>query len=158
MLTFWFCSNECSSVLRIDVPDSVPLYEAQSTLGSPRNAEESLCSFLKLLGKFRNPAALYQEVQIKAWIVEVSLIQNNLNCLLHYAFQLLNFRNGKVQELAVKFLLNYGVDYMQPYRDYLLRLLEEKEMWNTLVEIEFGAANPVIAEEHRSRVVPIIIR
>lgn len=39
-----------------------------------------------------------------------------------------------------------------------MNLLEEKEMWNTLVEIELGAPNPAIEQHHRPLVVPIIVR
>ena len=39
-----------------------------------------------------------------------------------------------------------------------MKLLDDKDMWNTLTEIEFGASTPVIAEDHRPNIMPIILR
>lgn len=63
-----------------------------------------------------------------------------------------------MQSAALRLLFNYKLDYIRPYEEHLMKLLDETEMWNTLAEIEFGAANPVIQECHRNRLVPLIIR
>ena len=70
----------------------------------------------------------------------------------------MTYRNDKVQSAALKLLFNYKLEYIRPYEEHLMKLLDDSEIWNTMAEIEFGAANPVIAEMHRTQLVPLIIR
>ncbi|XP_055345740.1 small subunit processome component 20 homolog [Paramacrobiotus metropolitanus] len=117
------------------------LNEMQSTRKSRAFAEETVCTMLELFGNFRNPMAFFQEPVLRK-----------------YFLGLLTYRSPKIQALALKVLFRYKWEYLQPYEEPLNNLLDEKSIWNTLTEIEFGAANPVIAPEHRSAVVPIVIR
>ncbi|OQV15272.1 Small subunit processome component 20-like protein [Hypsibius exemplaris] len=123
--------------------EQVPVAEGalKSTKKSRAEAEDTVCAMLELLSKLHNPAALHQDPAVRG-----------------YLFDLLTYRTAKVQTAILKLLFNYKLEYIRPYEEQLMKLLDEAEMWNTLAEIEFGAATPAIQECHRPQLVPMIIR
>ena len=100
-------------------------------------------AYLSVFGKFKNPKALYREVELTAMYMN-----------------LLVSPNGGLQRHAMKCLFTYGHSYINKYREQLLRLLEEKTFSSEIyrfVQHDTEEDN-VISEDDRPLLMPIFLR
>ncbi|CAI8031672.1 Small subunit processome component 20 homolog [Geodia barretti] len=95
----------------------------------------------KVFSKFTNPKVLYRQEDL-----------HNLY------MKLLTHRDTEVQELAIDCLLTYKAPYLVPYHENLGRLMENASFREELLNFNTDSDNCVVAEEHRTGLLPILLR
>ncbi len=151
---FIFGSNSCENIaidsnehiMDIDSPEN-EFYENNTESKKPlvggRILWKTLFSFLSVFSKFKNPKALFREPE-----------------LLELYLNMLSSPDSQVQKHSLNCIFTYNHSYLSLYRDNLLRLIDEKtfktEIHSFLINSETD--DNVLRNEHRSNVVPLLMR
>lgn len=99
-------------------------------------------SFLALFAQFINPIVLYKAPDVH-------------NAL----FGLLCHGNSEIQKAALKALLTWKSQSILPYQENLLNILDESRFREELsVFVNVGREGSLIEEEHRSELLPVLLR
>lgn len=104
-------------------------------------ATSSLLAHLELFTKFTDPKSMYMEPRLR-----------------QLYFDLLIHKNVDVQKAAFQCILTYKYDYLTPYRENFLRLLEDKSFKNEIVLFSIDNESSAISSEHRPDVLPFLMR
>jgi U3 small nucleolar RNA-associated protein 20 len=64
----------------------------------------------------------------------------------------------QVQSVALEILVAYKLKFLLPYKENLLRLLDEKQFKSELLAFPIGEENTDIKPEHRADLMPVILR
>jgi len=110
---------------------------------SPSILKKRLILFLEVFSAVISPKQLYK-----------------YNLLYIYYITLLSNSVTTVSKLALQSLITYKPAYLMPYKDRILRLLDDNTIRDELVVFNLSAtiSNPVIDSRHRSDIIPLIVR
>jgi U3 small nucleolar RNA-associated protein 20 len=64
----------------------------------------------------------------------------------------------QVQALALEILVAYKLKFLLPYKDHLLRLIDEKQFKSELLAFPLGEETTDIKPEHRADLMPVVLR
>jgi U3 small nucleolar RNA-associated protein 20 len=64
----------------------------------------------------------------------------------------------QVQALALEILVAYKLKFLLPYKDHLLRLIDEKQFKSELLAFPLGEETTDIKPEHREDLMPVLLR
>jgi U3 small nucleolar RNA-associated protein 20 len=64
----------------------------------------------------------------------------------------------QVQALALEILVAYKLKFLLPYKDHLLRLIDEKQFKSELLAFPLGEETTDIKPEHRADLMPVLLR
>ena len=106
-----------------------------------RAATKSLCIHLGLFTAFKNPRALFKESELR---------QLFMRFLAH--------REGEVQKLAVKCLMTYKFDYLEPYKENIERLMDDENFRDELAHFSVDEESGIVDISHREGLIPLLIR
>ena len=120
-----------------------------SSSGNKRSAEKedarqlkgTLVLFLGLFAKFHDPKSLYRQHELQTLYLDM-----------------LKSKSAKIQLEAFRCLLTYKHSFLVSYKEHLELLVNEKSFRNELVLFSIGDTNSVIEDEHRSDLMPILMR
>ena len=73
-------------------------------------------------------------------------------------YNLLCHKLPAVQKVSLEVLVAFKLKFLLPYKENLLRLLEEKDFKQELLAFPLGQEDSSISEEHRQDVMPVILR
>ena len=104
-------------------------------------ATKSLCIHLSLFTAFKNPKALFKEPELKKLFM-----------------RFLAHREAEVQKLAVRCLLTYKFDYLEPYKENIERLLGDENFRDELAHFSVDEDSGIVAKSHREGLMPVLIR
>lgn len=104
-------------------------------------ATKSLCIHLSLFTVFKNPKALFKEPELR---------QLFMRFLAH--------REGEVQKLAVKCLMTYKFNFLEPYKENIERLLDDENFRDELAHFSVDEESGIVNASHREGLMPILIR
>lgn len=104
-------------------------------------ATKSLCIHLSLFTVFKSPKSLFQER-------EVMQLLNKF----------LTHRDGEIQTLVVKCLMNYKFNYLCPYKENIERLLQDESFREELAHFSVDEEEGIVDVSHREGLMPILIR
>ncbi|RWS09630.1 hypothetical protein B4U79_02561 [Dinothrombium tinctorium] len=105
---------------------------------------KTLFSFLEVFSKFRNPKALYREPELRD-------LFNNL----------LQSRDSALQKTTLDCILAYEFPFIMPYKENLLRLIDNKTFKSEIVHFNLNPTNEedmIIKMDHRKELMPYIMR
>ncbi|XP_068744813.1 small subunit processome component 20 homolog [Montipora capricornis] len=108
---------------------------------SHRAAAKSLCIHLSLFTAFKGPKSLFKEPELRQ---------------LYMRF--LTQKESEVQKLAVKCLMTYKFNYLQPYKENVERLLEDENFREELAHFSVDEERGIVDSNHREGLMPILIR
>ena len=63
-----------------------------------------------------------------------------------------------MQKVAFECIMTYKRKYLKPYKENFLKLLDDKSFKNEIVLFSVNPETTVILEEHRSRMIPVLMR
>ena len=106
-----------------------------------RQLKGTLVLFLGLFAKFHDPKSLYRQHDLRALYLDM-----------------LKSKSAKMQLEAFRCLLTYKHSYLVSYREHLESLIDEKSFRNELVLFSIDDTNSVIQDEHRSDLMPMLMR
>jgi len=72
--------------------------------------------------------------------------------------ELLCHRVAPVQKIALDILVAFKLKYLIPYKENLLRLLEDKDFKGELMAFSLGIDSSAIRSEHRNQMMPVVLR
>jgi len=104
-------------------------------------ATKSLCIHLRLFTAFKNPKALYKESELRQLFMKF-----------------LSHREGEVQKLAVKCLMTYKFNYLEPYKENIDRLLDDENFRDELAHFSVDEESGIVDVSHREGLMPVLIR
>lgn len=104
-------------------------------------ATKSLCIHLSLFTAFKNPKALYKESELRQLFMKF-----------------LSHREGEVQKLAVKCLMTYKFNYLEPYKENIDRLLDDENFRDELAHFSVDEESGIVDVSHREGLMPVLIR
>ncbi|XP_066592766.1 small subunit processome component 20 homolog [Prorops nasuta] len=96
---------------------------------------------MEIFAKMNNPRTLYREPEIQK-----------------IYYDLLLSRNTDIQKAALNCLLTYKYKYLTPYKEQLNSLINEKNLKNELTRFRIDEESNMIKTEHRSDLMPILLR
>eukprot|EP00092_Neocalanus_flemingeri_P037576 GFUD01040911.1.p1 GENE.GFUD01040911.1~~GFUD01040911.1.p1 ORF type:complete len:2557 (+),score=666.17 GFUD01040911.1:40-7710(+) len=102
---------------------------------------KSLLSHLNIFVKFQDLKSLHRSSELRELV---------LNLLCH--------KLAPVQKLALEILIAYKLKFLVPYKENLLKLLDEKDFKAELIAFPLAGEDTPIKEEHRADFIPIILR
>lgn len=73
-------------------------------------------------------------------------------------FDLLKHKNADVQKAALDCLMTYKFKYLQPYKDHLYSLADEKNFKNALSNFRIDKESSQVLGEHRSELIPVVLQ
>ena len=73
-------------------------------------------------------------------------------------YNLLCHKLPAVQKVSLEVLVAFKLKFLLPYKENLLRLLEEKDFKQELLAFPLGQEDSSISEEHRQDLMPVILR
>ena len=106
-----------------------------------RQLKETLGLFLGLFAKFHDPKSLYRHHELQALYLNM-----------------LKSKSAKIQLEAFRCLLTYKQSFLVSYKEHLELLINEKSFRNELVLFSIDDTNSVIQNEHRTDLMPVIMR
>ncbi|XP_019587661.2 small subunit processome component 20 homolog [Rhinolophus sinicus] len=121
--------------------EGVPQDETSPKKKTRRAAAKQLIAHLQVFSKFSNPRALY---------LESKLYELYLQLLLH--------QDQTVQKITLDCIMTYKHPHILPYRENLLRLLEDKSFKEEIVHFNISEDNTVVETAHRADLFPILMR
>ena len=114
---------------------------AESRVKEKGNILQLLSSYLSVLASFKNPQNMVREPEVNAILL-----------------RLLSHRSNEIQKLALDCIFNYGYSYLNPYKENLYRLLDDKSFRTELTSFSVDDENSTIHADHRPGLTPIMIR
>ncbi|XP_060070430.1 small subunit processome component 20 homolog [Ylistrum balloti] len=129
--------NELDSTVIDNVEDT----EAQVSKRLRRAATCTLVIHLELFAKFKNPKSLYLEPDLRSLYMEL---------LVH--------KDPAVQKTTFDCIMAYKHDYLVPYSANFSRLLDDTTFKSELVLFSIDHEGGQINSEHRSQLLPILMR
>ncbi|XP_029455579.1 small subunit processome component 20 homolog [Rhinatrema bivittatum] len=106
-----------------------------------RAAAKQLIAHVRVFSKFLNPRALYLEPKLHE-------VYNQLLC----------HQDLHVQRIALDCIMSYRHPHLQPYKENLQRLLEDKNFKEEIVHFSISEENAIVKVPHRPDLVPVIMR
>ncbi|XP_041442196.1 small subunit processome component 20 homolog isoform X2 [Xenopus laevis] len=106
-----------------------------------RAASKQLIAHLKVFSKFSNPRALYLEQK-----------------LYDLYTQLLCHQDQEVQKITLECVMSYKHSHLLPYKENLLRLLDDKSFKEEIVHFSISEENSIVKSFHRPDVMPVLMR
>ncbi|XP_040263163.1 small subunit processome component 20 homolog [Bufo bufo] len=106
-----------------------------------RAASKQLIVHLGVFSKFSNPRALYLEPK-----------------LYELYTQLLCHQDQNVQKVALDCVLSYKHPHIQPYKENLQRLLEDKNFKEEIVHFSISEESSIVKPMHRADLMPMLMR
>ncbi|XP_015598459.1 small subunit processome component 20 homolog [Cephus cinctus] len=100
-----------------------------------------LLAQMEIFSKISNPKTLYREAEVYKIYLD-----------------LLSSKNPQVQKAALNCLMTYKHKYLQPYKEHLYNLVDEKNLKNELARFKIDKESNMIQEDHRAGLVPILMR
>ena len=101
----------------------------------------SLLAHLAVFAKFHDLKSLHRGAELR-----------------HLVYSLLCHKLAPVQKVSMEILVAFKLKFLLPYKDNLLRLLEEKDFKAELLAFPLGGEDTLIKPEHREELLPIILR
>ncbi|KAJ0012510.1 hypothetical protein NQD34_016844 [Periophthalmus magnuspinnatus] len=165
LLRFFSCRNEFYSADMLVAPtqdlrkrDAEVLEEASMAVDEEEGEEEEegkqqkkalprravakqLTTHLKVFAKFTNPRSLYME--------------GSLSKLYH---QLLCHQDQHIQQVALECVLTYKDPHIEPYKENLERLLDDKHFKEEIVHFNISEETGVVESSHRAKLIPLLMR
>ena len=126
-----------------DYTDDAKGKESKGSGKKDKAAQRSLIVQLELFSKFRNPAALFMEGQLRK-----------------VYFDLLLHKNAQVQKTAFQCIMTYKskYKYLSVYQENFERLMEDNSFKNEIVLFNIDSENGVVSSEHRADVLEVLMR
>uniref|UniRef100_A0A6I8STV5 UTP20 small subunit processome component n=1 Tax=Xenopus tropicalis TaxID=8364 RepID=A0A6I8STV5_XENTR len=106
-----------------------------------RAASKQLIAHLKVFSKFSNPRALYLEQK-----------------LYDLYTQLLCHQDQEVQKITLECVMSYKHPHLLPYKENLLRLLDDKSFKDEIVHFSISEENSIVKSFHRPDVMSVLMR
>ncbi|KAK2574916.1 hypothetical protein KPH14_002607 [Odynerus spinipes] len=100
-----------------------------------------LLAQMEIYAKIANPTVLYREAEMHKIYLD-----------------LLTSKNPDIQKAALNCLCTYKYKYLLPYKDNLYTLISEKNFKHELARFKVDTESNVILNEHRSGLIPILMR
>ncbi|XP_048012718.1 small subunit processome component 20 homolog isoform X1 [Megalobrama amblycephala] len=114
----------------------------QSKKKRPRRAAaKQLISHLKVFSKFTNPKSLYMEANLSELYT-----------------QLLCHKDQQIQKIALDCLMTYKDPNILPYKENLVRLLDDKNFKDEIVHFNIAEEGAVVLSSHRPQLIPMLMR
>lgn len=132
---------EKSDKLKENEDESVEDSENQISKRQRRAATVTLIIHLELFAKFKNPKSLYQEPNLRNLYMEL-LVHKDL----------------VVQKTTFDCIMAYKHNFLVPYRENFNRLLDDTTFKSELVLFSIDQEGGQINKEHRSQLLPILMR
>uniref|UniRef100_A0A915PHK9 U3 small nucleolar RNA-associated protein 20 N-terminal domain-containing protein n=1 Tax=Setaria digitata TaxID=48799 RepID=A0A915PHK9_9BILA len=101
----------------------------------------SLIALLELFAKFNSPKSIYMTNEIQDLYDELLMVGDDA-----------------VQQRALKCIFAYNYKYLIPYREHLENIVQERTLISGLVKFPIDNQNSVIDSNHRTNVMPIVLR
>ena len=102
---------------------------------------KSLLAHLNTFAKFQDLKSMHRRAELQK-----------------LCYNLLCHKLPAVQKVALEVLVAFKLKFLLPYKENLLRLLEEKDFKQELLAFPLGQEESSIAEEHRPDLMPVILR
>ena len=102
---------------------------------------KSLLAHLNTFAKFQDLKSMHRRAELQ-----------------QLCYNLLCHKLPAVQKVALEVLVAFKLKFLLPYKENLLRLLEEKDFKQELLAFPLGQEESSIAEEHRQDLMPVILR
>ena len=102
---------------------------------------KSLLAHLGTFAKFQDLKSMHRRAELQ-----------------QFCYNLLCHKLPAVQKVALEVLVAFKLKFLLPYKENLLRLLEEKDFKQELLAFPLGQEDTSIAEEHRQELMPVILR
>ena len=141
-------NHEAHSTDQLEQSES-EMPEEDNPTSEPKNAykkrhsaaTKSLCIHLSLFAAFKSPKSLFKEREV------MQLLE-----------KFLAHREGEVQALVVKCLMNYKFNYLCPYKENIERLLQDEGFREELAHFSVDEEKGIVDVSHREGLMPILIR
>ncbi|XP_006871187.1 PREDICTED: small subunit processome component 20 homolog [Chrysochloris asiatica] len=125
----------------LEEEEETPQDEPTQKKKTRRAAAKQLIAHLQVFSKFSNPRALY---------LESKLYELYLQLLLH--------QDQTVQKITLDCIMTYKHPHILPYRENLLRLLEDRSFKEEIVHFSISEDSTVVKSAHRADLFPILMR
>ncbi|XP_022902088.2 small subunit processome component 20 homolog [Onthophagus taurus] len=125
---------ESEEKIKNELKISPPLPKGKTNL-------KTLLQHLLVFSKVRSPKSMYREPE-----------------LYRLYFDFLSHKNPDVQKAALDCLMTYKFKYLTPYSEHLYKLIDEKNFKNELVMFRIDQESPLIQNEHRKDLIPVVMK
>ncbi|XP_065645061.1 small subunit processome component 20 homolog isoform X3 [Hydra vulgaris] len=102
---------------------------------------KTLCAYLNLFKLFKHPRGLVKEPKIYQLYLDFLISKDN-----------------EIQSLTIDCLMTYKFRYLKPYAENFKKLMNDATFRDELLLFSTDKENEVLKEEHRSDLMPILIR
>ncbi|XP_071791922.1 small subunit processome component 20 homolog isoform X2 [Asterias amurensis] len=101
----------------------------------------ALVTYLQLFSRFKDPKSMYKEPQLRQ--LYLKLLSSNF---------------PDIQKTVLACLMTYNHPYLNPYKENLDGLMEDKKFRGMLVQFSIDETAGVVAANHREGLLPILMR
>eukprot|EP01135_Chromosphaera_perkinsii_P004611 Nk52_evm4s292 gene=Nk52_evmTU4s292 len=152
-LFLWFMENEYYivheggansqnvSANRSESESEIFCRELQEMSIGRRAVTQKLVSFLDIFAKFNNPKALFRAAEVRETVLDLLMKTDNI-----------------VQDRALKCLFTYKFPYINPYKEILENIVNERTFRDELTKFTLDSELTIVLSEHRTELLGIVIR